>query len=157
MMCCNICPFHPISGNTQERCLAPVCSQKQGACSPGPCARLIPHRCLQDEYVITQLYRSDRLARRLAPETFETALVSRNQPLLLCLFHAAPTELALHFWQRMKEEFSHLMHLLNPIFSSSGLLPLYDMRILPSNEAKYRQAIISAPYVGRHLRNTTVT
>ena len=113
MMCCNICPFHPISGNTQERCLAPVCSQKQGACSPGPCARLIPHRCLQDEYVITQLYRSDRLARRLAPETFETALVSRNQPLLLCLFHAAPTELALHFWQRMKEEISHLMHLLN--------------------------------------------
>ena len=152
MMCCNTCPFHPDLGFAAERCAKPVCRPHQGRCPQGrPCSWLIPHRCYQDEYVITYLYRRDRLAGRLAPETFETALISRDQPLLLALFHAAPTDLRLSLWGRLQREFPHLVSLLNPLFVSFGLPPLFDIRFVQRRPGRYRRAILASPYVGRHL------
>lgn len=150
MMCCNKCPFNPITGTESKRCSAPICSQS--AHRNAICSETLGQRCFLDEYVVQRLYQSDPLAIELAYYSLKTALIGRDRALLLSLFHAASEELRIEFWEWLEEYEPRSLWLLNPIFTSIGLTSLSSFSGLLNNREAYLDAIVSNPYVGHGYR-----
>lgn len=152
MMCCNKCPFHPILGNTEERCTKPLCNSDYRNCNTGFCAKNIGCRCFQDHYVINRLFHRDSIAEELVQYTLKTALMGRDRALLLSLFQAANNKTRMKLWRWLEIYEPRSIWLLNPIFSAVGLLPLDSFIGVGSRRKKYIAAIIANPYSGTHYR-----
>lgn len=151
MMCCNECPFHPVTGSAAERCSRPVCVGSGGKCRDGFCAANLGSRCFLDQYVIKHLYQQNPLAIKLAGHTLKTALTGRDRPLLLSLFHAADDKYRIRLWRWLEFYEPRSLWLLNPVFASAGLTPLNSFGSMGSRREKYLGAILANPYSGRAL------
>ncbi len=153
MMCCNECPFHPVSGSTSERCQKPVCSPTGRRCNTGFCARNMGSRCLVDYYVINRLYQGDELAERLVFFSLKSALLGRDRALVLSIFHAAGEKMRLQLWRWLEVYEPRSLWLLNPVFAAVGLSPLDSFVGVGSRREKYLNAIVANPYSGSLYRH----
>jgi hypothetical protein len=102
-----------------------------------------------DKYVINRLYQKDALAQKLAPCVLQKAILGRDRPVILALFHAASEHLRLQFWQTLKNYEPRSIWLLNPVFTAAGLLPLASFSQFSDRQNHYLNALLSNPYVGR--------
>lgn len=148
MMCCNECPFNPITGSAKERCPRPVCSASDKRCNSGFCARNLGARCFLDYYVIQHLYQSDPLAESLVFHSLKSALAGRDRALLLSLFHAATDRVRLQLWRWLEAYEPRSLWLLNPVFCAAGLSPLDSFKGMGSHHESYLGAILANPYSG---------
>ena len=149
MMCCNECPFNPVVGNAPQRCSNPVCAPSESRCATGFSARNLGSRCMLDYYVINRLYQNDELAQKLVFESLRSALIGRDRALILSIFHAADDHLRLQLWQWLEAFEPRSLWLLNPVFAAAGLPALDSFMNIGSHRARYLDAIISNPYIGR--------
>jgi hypothetical protein len=120
-------------------------------CRDGFCGENIGGRCFMDHYVINRLYQNDPLAESLACYTLKTALVGRDRPLLMSLFHAAGDNLRRRLWCWLEIYEPRSLWLLNPVFSAAGLVPLDSFGSIGSRREKYLGAILENHYGGRTL------
>lgn len=157
MMCCQKCPFNPVSGSAEQRCRQPICSSQRHDCGSGICAANIGSRCFQDYYVIERLYQQDPLAEELVHHSLKTALTGRDRALLLSLFQAASDRIRLQLWHWLEIYEPRSLWLLNPIFAAVGLLPLDTMIGVGSRREQYIGAIMANPYSGSRYRPVLTT
>ena len=141
MMCCNDCPFNPVTGSAKERCSKSLCEKcDKNRCKDAICARSIGTRCFMDYYVLNNLGKGDELAKQLAVHAIQSALLGRDRAMLIALFYVAPTKLRSFLWRLLGNSESRSLWMLNPIFTSSGLS---ELNSLPEElDEKYMQAII---------------
>jgi len=102
-----------------------------------------------DYYVINRLYQNDELAQKLVFESLRSALIGRDRALILSIFHAADDHLRLQLWQWLEAFEPRSLWLLNPVFAAAGLPALDSFMNIGSHRARYLDAIISNPYIGR--------
>lgn len=146
MICCNNCPFHPQSGFAEARCSRPICSAPIK--TDHQCVKLVITRCFLDSYVLQKLYHGDHLAMQLAKYTLQKAVIGRDRALIISLFHAANEEMKFRLWNWLEKNEPRSLWLLNPIFSSAGLLPIGSFKKLGSKKRIYLDALMANPYAG---------
>ncbi len=142
MMCCNKCPFHPVSGTAEERCKNPSC--KLSAEANHDCSQTCPQelgiRCFLDYYVINNLNHCE-LAKDLALHTLKTALIGRDRPLLMALFYVSDRLVQEKLWSWLNNNVPRSLWLLNPVFAASGLPTLESFDESPVVRNKYLSAL----------------
>lgn len=148
MMCCNECPFNPITGSAAEKCQRPLCSHADHRCKTGYCASNLGNRCFLDIYVINRLSKGDQLAEKLVFTSLKSALRGRDRALILSIFHAAAESLRLKLWRWLEVYEPRSLWLLNPIFAASGLAPLDSFVGADKHREKYLDAIVTGPCSG---------
>ncbi len=148
MMCCNECPFNPVTGNAAQRCQRPVCSPAEQRCKTGFCAQNLGSRCFLDLYVTSRLFLGDALAEKLVFYSLKSALFGRDRALILSIFHAASETLRLQLWRWLEIYEPRSLWLLNPVFTAVGLTPLDSFTGVGSRREKYINAIVANPCSG---------
>ncbi len=146
MYCCNQCPLNPLNTLSKVCCPQPECHLVPNF--DHQCNRLPFTRCYMDKYVANRLYQKDALAQKLAPLVLQKAILGRDRPVVLALFHAASRNLRLQFWEALKNYEPRSIWLLNPVFTAAGLLPLESFSQFSDRQNHYLNALLSNPYVG---------
>ncbi len=154
MMCCNECPFNPVTGYAEERCRRPICRQSETRCKSGFCASQVGGRCLLDFYVVRKLYHGDHLAEKLVFASLKSAILGRDRSLVLAIFQSARETLQPLLWRWLEVYEPRSLWLLNPVFSSAGLSPLDTFNDLEPKREKYLKAIMHNPCSIRQVRAT---